>query len=104
MKGPMIFLVMLVCIPVLSLGLYFGAMELGIEGFSITIQSTAATNPDAVWEVRWYSRYGEYSSNTQAETTFFTTEDQAQAFAQHIRDAFVLLRYTSGAQVTVNKR
>jgi hypothetical protein len=58
---------------------------------------------DAVelWEVRWRSRYGEYFGDTQDECEVFPIEADAHAFAQALRDAYKLLKHTSGTKVSV---
>jgi hypothetical protein len=55
------------------------------------------------WTVRWTSRYGEYSGNTQQEAEVFTNEDDAKKFANQLREAFKLTRTTSGNRVIVTK-
>ena len=55
------------------------------------------------WTVRWSSRQGEYSSQVQKETEVFLDKESAEAFAQALKDAFKLLRHTSGTRVTVEK-
>lgn len=47
------------------------------------------------WSVRWTSRNGEYSTNTRPESEVFTSKADAQAFADALRDAFKLLKYSS---------
>jgi hypothetical protein len=54
-----------------------------------------------LWMVRWTSRYGEYHGNVQSEAAAFTTQEDAEHFAQSLRDAFELIRHTSQAYVEV---
>jgi hypothetical protein len=56
-----------------------------------------------LWEVRWTSRYDVYSHSTRPEMEAFPTEAEAQAFATALRNAFELIRHTSGARVEVRK-
>jgi hypothetical protein len=57
-----------------------------------------------VWMVRWVSRYGDYHGNTQQEAQAFTNEEDANHFAQSLRDAFALIRHTSQAYVDVESQ
>lgn len=58
-----------------------------------------------VWEVRWQSRHGEYSSSLSPEVEVFTTLEQAKQFEQAIKDAFALLRHRgTGTEVSVQER
>ena len=54
-----------------------------------------------LWEVRWYSRYGEYFANTRPEVEAFTTKELADEFALALKQAFKLIRHTYGNIVTV---
>lgn len=56
-----------------------------------------------LWEVRWTSRNGEYSSDTRPEMEAFPTQEAAGDFAESLRNAFALVRHTSGTRVTVSK-
>ena len=51
-----------------------------------------------MWNVRWQSRNGKYSGDVQPEL-----EAQAQEFATALRNAFALLRHTSGTRVSVSR-
>ena len=55
------------------------------------------------WSVRWTSRYGEFSGHTQAECEFFLSEEEANHFAEQLREAFKLIRHTSLNKVEVKK-
>ena len=55
------------------------------------------------WSVRWVSRYGEYSTNTQKEAEFFSTEESANQFAEQLRKAFKLIKHSSSNIVEVIK-
>ena len=54
-----------------------------------------------MWEVRWTSRHGEYSGNTQPQLECFTSIAAAEEFAVSLRNAFALVRHTSGTTITV---
>ena len=56
-----------------------------------------------MWNVRWQSRNGKYSGDVQPELEAFPTEAQAQEFATTLRNAFALLRHTSGTRVSVSR-
>lgn len=55
------------------------------------------------WCVRWRSRYGQYGSDTQDEMEIFTTKEDAEKFATELRNAFKLIKHTSGTRVEVIK-
>jgi hypothetical protein len=54
--------------------------------------------------VRWRRRYGEFSTDTEMCFEAFPSEDDANKFAESLRNAFKLLRHTSGTKVEVYKR
>jgi hypothetical protein len=56
-----------------------------------------------LWEVRWTSRHGEYSSDTRPEMEAFTSPEAAHEFADALKNAFKLLRHTSGDTIVVRK-
>jgi hypothetical protein len=56
-----------------------------------------------LWEVRWKSRHGEYSHDVRPEVEAFASEAQAEEFATALRNAFQLVRHTSGRKVIVSK-
>jgi len=56
-----------------------------------------------LWQVRWMSRYDEYSFATRPEMEAFTSEVEADAFALSLKRAFDLIKHTSGNYVTVQK-
>lgn len=72
----------------------------------LTVPETNATRQIEVaqlWEVRWRSRFGKYNGDTRPEVEAFASEEEAKAFATALRQAFTLLRHTSGTDVTVTK-
>lgn len=56
-----------------------------------------------LWDVRWNSRHGEYSGDIRPQLECFTSEEAADAFAESLRNAFKLIRTTSGNNVFVTK-
>ena len=63
----------------------------------LTVPFTNETKQEKViqlWEVRWQSRYGEFSEDTRPEIEAFTSEEEARAFAISGRDANVT-RFTT---------
>ncbi len=56
-----------------------------------------------LWEVRWESRHGEYSNDTRPEMEAFPTRQTAEEFAEALRNAFDIVRHTSGHKVTVRE-
>lgn len=56
-----------------------------------------------VWQVRWRSRFGEYSGETRPEVECFTTNEDAERFAKELRAAMALIRHTSNTRVHVEK-
>lgn len=57
-----------------------------------------------LWVVTWYSRYGPYSGDVQKEYEAFTSEEEANTFAESLRNAFKLIRHTNINGVYVEKR
>jgi len=64
-------------------------------------ESNATKEVDGVqvYVVTWTSRWGSYSSNTNQEFEAFIDKDQAEEFAESIRKAFKLLRFTAENKV-----
>lgn len=56
-----------------------------------------------LWEVRWYSRHGEYSHSTSPQVEMFTSKEDADNFATALRNAFILVKNTSENNVVVKK-
>jgi len=55
------------------------------------------------WSVRWLSRNGQYIGDTQKEAEFFTSKEDAEMFANELKEAFKLIKHTSGTKVEVVK-
>lgn len=56
-----------------------------------------------LWEVRWRSRHGQFHADTRPEMEAFPSEIEAQRFADALRNAFKLIRHSSGDAVSVQK-
>lgn len=58
-----------------------------------------------LYEVRWTSRYGEYSSSIKPEIEVLMSKEDAEAFAKALLEAFKLIRHSGkGTDVRMNKR
>lgn len=55
------------------------------------------------WFVRWTTRHGEYFSDTKDTMEVFTSKEDAELFADQLKAAFKLIKYTSGNRVTITK-
>lgn len=55
------------------------------------------------WTVRWESRHGEYHTDVQPEMEVFTNKDDAHMFATQLKEAFKLIKHTSGSTVKISK-
>lgn len=55
------------------------------------------------WSVRWYSRNGDFSNDMQKECEFFTSKEDAEHFAEQLRQAFILIKHTSCNIVSVSR-
>lgn len=53
------------------------------------------------WMVRWTSRHGEFHSETKPQVQVFTNAEDAEHFAKSLRDAFALIKHSSGNTVVV---
>lgn len=56
-----------------------------------------------LWEVRWKSRHGEGYYDVRPEVEAFPSLKEADRFADALREAFALMKHTSGACVTVER-
>jgi len=55
------------------------------------------------WEVRWYSRDGDFHSDINPEIRVFPSLEDAKSFKSALEDAYKLLRYTSCNKVSLSK-
>lgn len=60
---------------------------------------------DAVqlWEVRWTSRHGAFHADIRPQVEAFPTRDEADFFAESLRNAFKVIRHTDGNYVSVKR-
>lgn len=66
-------------------------------------QSTSAESCVQLWYVKWWSRDGNYSSNLNKEMEAFTSEKEALEFKSALENAYRLLKYTAGTEVTIER-
>lgn len=52
-----------------------------------------------LWEVRWWSRHGEYSADVRPQVKVFPDKEDAVKFKEALEDAFKLIGHTSGTSV-----
>lgn len=57
-----------------------------------------------IYTVSWMSRFGDYSSDTNRVYKAFLTKEDAEEFAQSLRDAHKLLRNTNSIKITITKQ
>lgn len=57
-----------------------------------------------LYEVRWTSRYGEYSGQISLEIEVFTNRFEAELFQRALQDAFKLIKHTSKNNVSLKYR
>lgn len=55
------------------------------------------------WTVRWTSRHNPYSSGSRPECEVFTSATDAERFATALREAFKLIKHTSGTEVIIQE-
>ena len=57
------------------------------------------------WEVRWKSRYGDFSGCLRPEVEVFTSKEEAVKFKESLEAAAKLLKYTEFMRIaTIEKR
>lgn len=57
-----------------------------------------------VWIVSWDARYGEWSDSKSKVAKAFLDYDDAQKFAQSLRDARKLLQYTENIHISIEEQ
>lgn len=57
--------------------------------------TTLVSDIDA-WAVKWNQRYGIYMGDYRETVQFFTSKEEAEAFADSLKRAIKLLGHTSG--------
>jgi len=55
------------------------------------------------WAVRWIGTTGYYSGNAREECEFFTSQEDAEHFADQLREAFKLTRTCGEKSVLLKK-
>tara|TARA_R110000772_G_scaffold50163_5_gene115388 strand:+ start:882 stop:1121 length:240 start_codon:yes stop_codon:yes gene_type:complete len=56
------------------------------------------------WQVKWVSRCGVWADDTEKEAEVFTNKEEADKFAQELKAAFKLLKYTGNVtHISVTK-
>lgn len=74
-----------------------------IKKKEIPTGETKTVDTYEVWMVRWRSRYGRYSSDTQDESEAFVSEKEAKEFQKALANAFRLIRHTSDTKVIIER-
>lgn len=57
-----------------------------------------------LWYVSWVSRHGRFFDDTSKEIEAFPREEDANRFAESLRNAFKLIRHTSDTRVQIYVR
>lgn len=78
-------------------------MKFTLKKIEIPTEETIEVESIQSWSVTWYRRYDIFSGSTTECKEFFFTEENAESFAKALRDAYKLLRHTSGTDVKVKK-
>jgi hypothetical protein len=69
-----------------------------------TNETTDAQSCVQLWQVRWESRWGAFNSDISPEIEAFTSKEEAEQFADSLKDAFALLKHRGdGTDVTIAK-
>ena len=68
------------------------------------VKETRQVECAKVWMVSWDARYGSYSGEWKRVSKAFLNQDDAQAFAQSLKDAQKLLQYKEGLGITVEEQ
>ena len=55
------------------------------------------------WVVRWRGRFGQFHGDTQDECEVFTTQEDAEKFATQLKEAFKLIKHSSGDKIEIFK-
>lgn len=56
-----------------------------------------------LWKVSWLSRYDKWDVHGHPEMEAFTSEEEAEQFAESLRNAFKLIRHPGADKVKVTK-
>ena len=74
--------------------------------FDLIIRDKTTKTLKAVelWEVRWDRRTGPWHGNIEEQVRVFTSEEEAKEFKTALKDAYKLLKHTSGTGVYLHKQ
>lgn len=64
---------------------------------------TKETDSIQLWYVRWTSRYGNFFNETESVMEAFTSKEDAEEFAESLKQAFKLIQNTCDDKVTITK-
>jgi hypothetical protein len=80
-------------------------MSIFTKQVTVPLSDDKLKTVDAVqlWTVRWDSRHGRYSTDTRPEVETFTSEGEARKFAGDLRNAFNLIKHSSGTDISIEK-
>ena len=67
-------------------------------------RTEASVDVFEAWEVRWRSRNGQFSGDTQPEVKVFPKKEDAKEFKKALEDAFKLIKHRSGTNVELKKQ
>lgn len=67
-------------------------------------EQQTSVNVAICWEVRWKSRYGAFGHQTKPEVRVFPSKSEAVEFERALRDAFKLIKHTSGNYIELKKQ
>ena len=81
------------------MGLFTKKQEVVIEDY-VTKEAEGAE----VWLVTWKARTGEYSSSYRLAAKAFVREEDANQFAESLKEAKALLQYTENIDIKVEKQ
>ena len=68
------------------------------------VKETRQVECAKVWMVSWDARYGSYSGEWKRVSKAFLNQDDAQAFAQSLKDAQKLLQIKESLRIEVEKQ
>ena len=68
------------------------------------VKETRQVECAKVWMVSWDARYGSYSGETKRASKAFLNENDAQDFAQSLKDAQKLLQYKEYLGINVEEQ
>lgn len=81
------------------MGLFTKKKEVVIEDY-VTKEAEGAE----VWLVTWKARTGEYSSNYRIAAKAFVHKEDADRFAESLKEAKALLQYTENLGISIERQ